>query len=95
MRILLLVPILLMAVACTVTDPVDPYSTTLVEYYQDGQKLHMKINSSQPTALICHERGNCLSVTSTYFGCVSMSVDPGETITVTDGIETALIKTDP
>lgn len=94
MRYLLALCTLLLALSCTTTDPVQP-SSTLVTHYQVGKKLHLQIHSTAPSATICHESGRCLVVVSHYYTCISTSVDPGETITVSDGVEEAIIITDP
>jgi len=84
----LLIPIfcLLLLSSCTVTDIASPASD-LVTYEQSGDKLRLQIHSTSPSSTICHDDGRCLEVVSHYYNCISISVDPGETITVSDGVE--------
>jgi hypothetical protein len=52
-----------------------------IEAVQVGKKVKIKIHSDQPRTQLCID-DRCTWIDSHYYGCVSVSVDPGQVVTV-------------
>lgn len=84
--------LLLFTSCCHHPDEILPICT-LATTRQVGEKLHLQIHS--PSAFVTLLREHCdeLQIDSSYFRCISLSVDPGEVLTIVDGVEECRIIT--
>lgn len=92
-----LIPILLLLLLTSCTLPADTITPTctIATTSQVADRLHLQIHSTSAYVTLVRQSGRDMHIDSAYYRCISLSVDPSETITIIDGVEECQFITSP
>ena len=68
--------------SCTISEPITPPCPNIEIVSIEGERVRFKIISNEPETVLYWSDGHTLTVQSHYYGCVTIRIPKGETVTV-------------